>query len=77
MRKIILAILSIALIVISCSKDGEERETITFADIEQEFNFPKPLTSISKELILEKYGSIEKYRSILLSKQNIRLKNNI
>ncbi|GAA4892008.1 hypothetical protein GCM10023311_15540 [Flaviramulus aquimarinus] len=45
---------------------GEETNTnLTFADIEQKYAFAQPLSSISKENIIFRFGSIENYDSYL------------
>ena len=66
MRKIMILSLLALLFSIACTEEEPKVEELTFADIEQEFNFTKPLTEISKKFILEKFGSIEDYRNHLI-----------
>ena len=53
----------------SCSE--QDSKTIsTFNEIENEFNFNRSLTDLSKKLILEKFNNIETYKSYLLTRNN-------
>jgi len=51
----------------SCEKGVSGEEKLTFEDIETEFGFEKPLTEISRKLILERYSSLEEYRNCLIA----------
>lgn len=50
----------------SCKDDVQSSEA-TFADIEQEFEFKKPLTELSKSLIIKRYGSPDAYRDAIVN----------
>jgi len=51
----------------SCN-NTENTEQYTFASVEKEFNFERPLTLLSKQNILKKYGSVENYRNAFILK---------
>jgi len=66
-------VLSFCLLAIfSCSKN-ETPQVLTFEVIEEEFHFPKPLSETSKQIILERFGSLESYRTFLISKGGSKL----
>ncbi|MBN2597440.1 MAG: 2Fe-2S iron-sulfur cluster binding domain-containing protein [Marinifilaceae bacterium] len=66
MKKTFLAWLAALVILSSCSdKAGTEDKRLTFEDIEEEFNFDTFLTDYSREVILERFGSVENYQAHL------------
>ena len=70
----ILSLLAL-LFSIACTEEEPKVEELTFADIEQEFNFPKPLSETSKIYILNKFGTIENYKKHLEEHFNNRIEH--
>lgn len=62
MKKLSMILIS-AILVISCA--NEQKENITFSDIENKYNFERPLSMRSKENILARFGSAEEYDNYL------------
>ena len=49
----------------------DKQQTLTFDDIEEEFQFPRTLSETSRQIILERFGTLEKYREHLLTTDSI------
>jgi len=59
-------LLLILLISFSCeNSENSQNEKLSFESIEKEFDFNKPLSTNSRQKILENYGTIENYREFL------------
>ncbi|WP_340065240.1 2Fe-2S iron-sulfur cluster-binding protein [Ascidiimonas aurantiaca] len=77
MKNINIFLFTIILFLASCNNDTEiqaETTSLTFEDIQQKYNFPKPYTEASKEYILQQFETVENYHSFLkermIEKQN-------
>ena len=62
-----IVMLAISATFIACNKDALEVKKLTFEDIQTEFNFPKPLSEYTRAKMLEKFGSVENYRTFVKS----------
>lgn len=74
MKKCLSLLVLIIIVISSCDNDlANGNDDLNFTMIEQEFGFKKPLTNISKDLIIKKFGSIENYRKYLLEKKDVSI----
>ena len=67
MKKLLFVALMGVMLLAACSKSSQEEDKLTFADIEEEFGFNSPLSVYGRDLVLDKYGSLEAYRRSLIS----------
>lgn len=81
MKRLLLFGLMTLVLLGSCSKNSQEDDKLTFADVEEEFSFEKTLSGKSQKLILERYGSVTNFRDALvenlkkISEKESNLKN--
>lgn len=72
MKKLLYVALIGLMLLAACSKSSQEEDQLTFADIEKEFGFDKPLSELGRDLVLERYGSLKDYRSHLISLHKLK-----
>lgn len=64
-----------SLIFCSCSTEQLVKKPLDFKDVEREFNFSKPLSVKSQQVILKQFGSVETYRDSILVRKYKKTKS--
>ena len=72
LKSLLLVIIFVAgtQIYFSCSPKITAPKVLTFADVEKEFHFAKPLSEQSQKTILKQFGTVQNYHDSIIARRN-------